>query len=328
MDEESTAVTLAGDPIWEKAFGVSYSYFQGLADTVATFEEEVPREVQERFAVVGSLVRHSYFEYDFCDVAAERALFTFEMALEIRLNDLGYDVGSRERLHSMIQEGAERDLFENGEEAAHSIRLLRNRAAHPDASYRGGNGALILTRRLTRMVDEMYADRTLRKERKSKRKAMQEVLNQVTADGAVLDGLSDKEGNPVRLLLHGAHALLVDNRDEPTIYNIAACPVLNPIPTENEENEVVIPILLQPTDWKEIGDAVRLTMGDGVVEIKPIRKPENQRRYQEKEAEFSNNDMPLAEDLLRFEMGETRRALWMGDPIQHMYVIPVASQME
>ena len=327
MDQESASVTLSGDPIWE-AFNVSYPYFEDLEDTVSTFEEEVPSDVQERFAVVGSLVRHSYFEYDFCDVAAERALFTLEIALKARLSELGYDVGSRENLNSMIQEGAERDLFENGQEAAHSMRHLRNRAAHPDGTRQAGYAALRLTQRLARMVDEMYADRTLRRERKSKRKALQEVLNQVTADGAALDGLSDKEGNPVRLLLHDARALLVDNRDEPTIYNIAACPVFNPIPTETEENETVTPILLQPTDWKEIGDAVRLTMGDGVVEVKPIRKSENQRRYQEKEAEFSNNDMPFAEDLLRFEMGETRRALWMGDPIQHMYVIPVSSQTE
>lgn len=317
MSGKNTPVTLLGDPIWE-AFDVSYPYFESLAETVTTFEEDIPSDVQDRFSVVGSLVRHSYFEYDFCDVASERALFTFEMALKARLNESGYSIGDRESLHSLIQEGARRLFFENGEEAAQPMRRLRNMAAHPDSSRRGGNVALSLTRRLARMVDEMYADRTLREERASESEALQSALDDILADGAILDGIADNEKDPMRFLLHDARALLVDNRKGPTVYYVAACPIFDPNPTYDADESINVPnpILLEATDWDITDDAVTFIDVHGrPVEIRKIGKPENKQRYQEKWVNPLDNSDRAEVSILDPLIGRMKRALWMRDPV-------------
>ena len=51
------------------------------------FKKEVPEDVVKCFGVIKSLLAHSYFEYEFIDVAYSKALQTFEMAMSLRYRD-------------------------------------------------------------------------------------------------------------------------------------------------------------------------------------------------------------------------------------------------
>ncbi len=52
------------------------------------FNKNVPSDVLDSIRVIRKLIEASYFEYEFCDVAALKAALIFEMALKIRYHDL------------------------------------------------------------------------------------------------------------------------------------------------------------------------------------------------------------------------------------------------
>jgi len=307
---EPQSFGLRRDSLWDGFTNVSYREMEKAADRIVSFREDVPDNVKKRLDVVRRLIRHSYFEYDFMDVAAERTLFTFEMALKDRLRDLGREPG-RKPLVKLIDWGAEEYLFEHGEEAAHAVRSLRNREAHPDRNDRKGPAALHLTEQVVWMIDEMYADRQQRQDRFEERKVLQGKLTRAVEGGAVLERLHDKDGNPLRLLIHDAQVLLVDNRNKQTAYHVAACPVFDPTPSDAEGKEVEIadPIHIEATEWQESDGEVRLGAGLQKCTIHAIEKQENQRRYTQKWKKKPEEDRRTALSTLRFLIGEMRKDL-------------------
>lgn len=307
---EPQSFGLRRDSLWDGFANVSYRDLEEAADGIVSFREDIPDGVRRRLDVVRDLIRHSYFVYDFMDVAAERTLFTFEMALKKRLSDLGREPGKKP-LAKLIDWGAEEYLFESGKEAAHAVRNLRNYEAHPDRNDRKGPAALHLTEQVVWMIDEMYADREQRKDRFEKREALQSKLGQAVEEGAVLEGFYDQEGEPLRLLIHDAQVLLVNNRSKQTTYHVAACPVFDPTPSDAEGKEVEIadPIHIEATEWQESDGAVRLGAGLQKCTIHAIEKQENQRRYTQKWEKKPEEDRRTALSTLRFLIREMRNDL-------------------
>jgi hypothetical protein len=319
---EPQSFGLRRNSLWDGFTNVSYRELEKAADRIVSFREDVPDNVRNRLDVVRRLIRHSYFEYDFMDVAAERTLFTFEMALKSKLRDLGREPGEKP-LAKLIEWGAEGYLFERGEEAAHAVRNLRNHEAHPDRNGRKGPAALHLTEQVVWMINEMYADREQRKDRFEKRKALQGKLGQAVEDGAVLEGVYDQEGNPLRLLIHNAQVLLVDNRSKQTVYHVAACPVFDPTPSDAESKKVEIadPIHVEASYWKEPHNVVRLVGRNGECTIHPIEKKKNQRRYLQKWKQKPEEDRKTALTTLQFLIGELRK-----DLRRHLRLLPFSSK--
>jgi hypothetical protein len=161
------------------------------------------------------------------------------------------------------------------------------------------------------MIDEMYADRQQRQDRFEERKVLQGKLTRAVEGGAVLERLHDKDGNPLRLLIHDAQVLLVDNRNKQTAYHVAACLVFDPTPSDAEGKEVEIAdsIHIEATEWQESDGEVRLGAGLQKCTIHAIEKQENQRRYTQKWKKKPKEDRRTALSTLRFLIGEMRKDL-------------------
>jgi hypothetical protein len=161
--QDRTSATLSRDEVWD-AFQVGpYVLFCDHASQAIQGREELPQKVKERLDVIEALLHHSYFEYEFLDVAMERMLFTFEMALRARMEELDIlDQGVRRNLVHCIDDASDAHLFEDGEYAAHTLRKIRNRCAHPKRNSRHGPMALGIIERVMSIINGMYDDPSLR----------------------------------------------------------------------------------------------------------------------------------------------------------------------
>jgi hypothetical protein len=70
------------DSRWDVyVFDHSFETFKNKMLPQLFLKEQLANDVKKAFRVVGKLLEQSYYEYEFYDVAAREALFTFEMAL-------------------------------------------------------------------------------------------------------------------------------------------------------------------------------------------------------------------------------------------------------
>ena len=123
---------LEKDRRWDSWNINSIQYFERLASRIK-FAPPVSDDITQRFEVVKKLITYSFFVYDFLDVAFERALFTFELALRKRYFEITSRSHQRKKLNlaKLIKWGNKQELFEDEEEVIHSLLRIRNETAHP-----------------------------------------------------------------------------------------------------------------------------------------------------------------------------------------------------
>ena len=95
------------------------------------FNNQVPIEVLERFKLVKRLLEFSIYEYEFMDLALERAILTFEMALRIKYQRKTGDtkIICLKKLYEWAEKDGLKITHKNKLEA---LRQLRNNVcAHP-----------------------------------------------------------------------------------------------------------------------------------------------------------------------------------------------------
>jgi hypothetical protein len=226
-------VALDRDSTWSGHEDLEYEDLREIADEITSLRDEVPDAVKGRLESAGDLIAHSYFEYDFLDAALDQALLTFEMALERRLQEVGREFDDKTPLAKLIEWGDEECLFERDKSSLHALRRIRNStAAHPSMDSRAGPLGITLTNDVVYHINQMYADRDLRKERKAKRKDLQEVLDDIVGEEAVLADIPTQKEDKLSLLVHEVQVLLVDNWEPPSEFVIGACPIFDPLPNE------------------------------------------------------------------------------------------------
>jgi hypothetical protein len=309
-------VALGRDSTWSGHENLEYEDLREIADEATSLRDEVPDAVKGRLELAGDLIAYSYFEYDFLDAALDQALLTFEMALERRLREVGREFSDRARLYDLINLGDEEYLFERDKSSLHALRRIRNgTAAHPSMDSRAGPIGITLTKDVVYHINQMYADRGLRKERKAKRKDLQEVLDDIVGEGAVLADIPTQKEDKLSLLVHEVRVLLVDNWEPPTEYVIGACPIFDPLPNEDGRIRISPPIYFRVRDWEKSAGKVDLVGNSHATSVRPIKTDENKRRLQEKWKEpLEETDRSVIRDAHR-QLGQARRALQLGNPV-------------
>ena len=151
--------------------------------------KEVSQDVVKVYKVIRSLIIHSYYEYEFVDVAVSKLLQTFEMALKIRyreLNDKEWD--SRKPLGQLIEWFRVGEYFENNDKSdLKHIREVRNYYSHPVSHSFGGVALLHWFDVITDRINDIYDDPDKRKDRQSKVMDLNNELFNFTQNGAIID---------------------------------------------------------------------------------------------------------------------------------------------
>lgn len=154
MKEVEPSDNLRKDTRWD---GWSYSseHFVRIVSRI-TFHHGVPEDVVKRFEVVKKLILHSYYEYEFLDLAFERALTTFEMALAMRYEHM---TGKKRSptFERLIAWGTERGLFDKSENFIQPLRKIRNMRMHPrQFSIAGFPASVEIVLRAVEVVNHMF----------------------------------------------------------------------------------------------------------------------------------------------------------------------------
>lgn len=268
-------ISLPRDERWSIWLKNSYAYFQ---DTVSAVKlgASLPQEILERFEIIRKLLLHSYFVYEFLDVAMERALLTFELALKIRFKEKEGDWpgGQHPSLSKLIKWGSNNGLFEEDEPTIQYLRELRNDIAHPKDRQQFGHLALFIVHDVAKVINGLYEDVELRKSRKEEGKQIDSILNDLTQNGAELE-----LGN-VRLIIFKACFICCNNKVIPKKYYFLVWPIFDPIP-QNENTNVSPPTVICSHTWNHTneGFVIKDSVHEQEIWVKRIVKKENMDKF-------------------------------------------------
>jgi hypothetical protein len=187
------------------------------------FLEEVNADVKHAFSVIESLLVHSYFEYLFVDVAVNKALQTFEMALKLRYKEVnnGAEWKKSRTLRHLIAWFKSENYFESDDqEFLDRIRNTRNDLSHPELNGFAGDVGFPWISVIVELINDLYEDRAARMQRKNIRDQMLGNLAKIVSNGARLITPGSE------IWIYEAPRVLVNNRTIPHQYFVGLLPVL------------------------------------------------------------------------------------------------------
>jgi len=295
-------INLLRDERWDVRQENSFGYFQKIASAIE-FNPQVPEDVISRFEVIKKLILHSYFVYDFLDVAMERALLTLELSLKIRYREI---IGTKpprkcSKLSHLIKWAGDTDLLENEESAVDNLRKLRNNIAHPRNYQLFGDLALHVIHPVAEVINGLYEDTDLRKARKIEEKTISLELNKLVRNGGELELKQD-----LRLIIFKACILYCNNKVTPKKFYFLFWPIFNPTP-QNENVDICEPIIVCSNSWEIANDVFYLkNLDDGQeIRLRQITKNENTIKFVKWKQDFEASDFPL-QSFINVRVGELR----------------------
>ncbi|MFA7710855.1 MAG: hypothetical protein WCY30_07105 [Candidatus Neomarinimicrobiota bacterium] len=188
---------------------------------IVKFKKTVPDDVVKFFAIVQKLLIFSYYEYEFIDVAANRALMGFELAIRQRYFEItGKTTTKKDSLNQLIIWAQKNQLFEF-DQSVDAVRRLRNYFAHPNQYSLAGITVINLAADIANTINEMYCDIDLRKVRKQTTITIDNELQTLVKTGAVLTMDHSEQ------VVFGSVLTCFDNLSELNTYYFQFWPVFN-----------------------------------------------------------------------------------------------------
>jgi hypothetical protein len=188
------------------------------------FKPEVNPEIVESFKLVRKLLIHSYFEYQFLDLAVTKSLHLFEMAMKLRYSELNGSAKwkSNAPLQQLIDWFRTREYFEIEHESFFKqIRFVRNHLTHPERNNLAGTVGLPWLNTVIDLINDLYEDINLRKERKRLEFEFHEQLTSFLKNGAKIK-LPDGE-----TYIYSQGSVVVNNKVNPIRITFSLLPVFD-----------------------------------------------------------------------------------------------------
>ena len=238
----------------------------------------------ESIKLAEKLLLHSYYEYQFIDIALTQAIFAFEKALKIRWAEIhGTDSGSN--LYGLIDWFFENNYFETwNKDLPHQLRHIRNGKAHEKTNSLGGTAFLHKVYFTIDLINDLYEDPALRLQRWEAFNNLQEVMDSYLKDGGILH-YQEK-----RLIVCRAFPVFLDNKSQNQILSLSVCPIFDLKPFS--EDRVFTPkhIQFSLTNWSLDGDVFsgKDVETGSEISISKIADEENKRRFGAWRTEFTS----------------------------------------
>lgn len=289
------------DPIWKAstfdAFVAAYPPFR--------YHPLVPEVIRKRLNAVHKLLLHSYFEYEFIDIAYLRAVQIEEMALRLRHEELGSPPlsGSPQKrplrspsLHNLLVWAEQTGLLEERDtgpswrkmemKRIDMQRELRNLTVHASANEQAGMVKLHLLYRVMDFVNELYEDPDLRRRRHTLEDEFQQVLNRVMQHGAILT-LNGK-----RWLVFHAEILLASQVSQAWYYDLGFLKIFPPLPDNTGSYSLPDPLILSLHDSQTVEGILHFTDQNGnAVSLGPIADKQNADKFEAFLRDFTQRDI-------------------------------------
>lgn len=151
------------------------------------FYPEVNQNVKDAFNIIHKILVHSYYEYLFIDVAVAKALQTLEMALKLRYKEINGETWTTKgrNLKELINWFNKRGYFElDSVDFLNHVRETRNYLSHPEKHNIVGVASFHWIRTTVDLINDVYDDLSLRKQRKSLAEDINQKINSFLQHGA------------------------------------------------------------------------------------------------------------------------------------------------
>jgi hypothetical protein len=186
-------------------------------------KDEIIDEIKEDLIIVEKLLQHSYFEYEFIDIAVTQVIFILEKVLRIRYKELTGKSSKRLSFQNLQQWFFENNYFESSTDfGQEQLRFIRNTKVHDEKKILGGQ---LLIKKFYQAIDcinEVYEDVSLREDRKIATLDYNTQLQLVIKDGGILTQ------DEVRLLIFGASINFVHNNQPSSTIHLCAWKIFEP----------------------------------------------------------------------------------------------------
>jgi len=172
---------LIRDSLWEGFVDIpsDFNLFTQKFIPEIYFREAVHSDIKESFRVIQKLLQHSFFEYQFFDIATLRSVITLEMALKIRYEEINSKRWKESKgLKELISYFFTGNYFEvYNSNYLDSLRTIRNHMVHPYHHGYGGPTSAPVIKNVIDIINGLYEDPHLRKSRMEKTISIIEVIN-------------------------------------------------------------------------------------------------------------------------------------------------------
>lgn len=185
------------------------------------FKKEVREDVIKNFEVVEKLMALSYYEYKFVDEAYAKAIHTFEMAMNIRHKELLSNTRNK-TFKPLISKLTKLKRFDTDIQTLEYIEYMRNYYSHPERHSFAGTIVWNRIEFISRLINEMYENVTLRSEREILSRKFITQLQNATLDKSLV---MEIQGQPT--ILYSLQLLFINNKQTPNSYLFACTPLFD-----------------------------------------------------------------------------------------------------
>ncbi len=118
--------------VWEVIVGAqTFDSYQENILEIVSFNSSVPQEIKNAGRTIEKLLLHSYYEYDFIDIALTQAIVIFEKALRMKWFELYQKPSRKENFEKLIEWFIkENNLEERHRQYLTMLREMRNEKVH------------------------------------------------------------------------------------------------------------------------------------------------------------------------------------------------------
>ncbi len=228
----------------------------------------IDKNVRDSFRLVIKLLELSYFDYEVYDAGTHRALVTFELALKRRFTELNQEEWPKKKpLVKLIDWFEKAGYFEVYNPLyLDKLREIRNHITHPSFYSFGGPALGHLITGSADLINDLYEDPELRRERMNIVIQVNNHLSSITSNGAILKIDDDDE-----VLIHSARVGFVNNKTEPNTISVV---FVKPFKINAEDNNNTLmesPFILQDFSSYECNDAgIEFTQNNNKTSLYPI----------------------------------------------------------
>ncbi len=206
------------DPRWgfdEKIF--DYQSFRQKINLDFFLKKNVPDEIKGYWNVIKSLVELSYYQYEFIDLAVHKAFISLELAMKLRYREIKNDGWEyNQTMNPLIKWFYKRGYFETDHiDYIDKIISIRNHYSHPKTHSFGGPFTAHNLYSPLHLINDLYEDLNLRKERNRMNKDLQVVFDSINRYGGQVN-LPDGNTQIIYLI----STSFINNKNTPTITHL------------------------------------------------------------------------------------------------------------
>ncbi|MBI5541446.1 MAG: hypothetical protein HY951_15380 [Bacteroidia bacterium] len=235
---------LKKDEIWEVFNGVSdLDTFQNKLLEPIYLKQQVPDDIKTEIKLVDKLLKHSYFEYQFIDLALTQAIFALEKCMRIRYKEINNKSSKSILFVALIDWFFENNYFEIwNKDILTILRTIRNGKLHGEKKTIGGVAFIHKVYSVIYLINDLYENPTLRKTRILGSTDLQSNLNELLVEGGVLSY------NNKRIIFFKADLVFFNNKTIPNTINLVVWSIFD-LTTFKQEKQI-IPYSFEISNWK------------------------------------------------------------------------------